>query len=442
MSALALALSLLLAGLLIGLAELPYQALSELGFHLQALWPLGSGRMPDPRLVLATALGTALFVGLAWKPLAAGRGGGVTGVLLLQDAGGDGERRSALASLGLGRQLVRLPLVALTHLAGLSVGTESPSAALGASILLALRARLAPLQRLSLPLTAAIGGGAGLGAAFRAPLLGAAYALEELSAERGFSLVAPTLALGGIGTLLTSELGQPARQAVPPPVLVPPALLPLALGITVAAALAGVGLVRLLLPLARCLGPLLRRRTAPMALAIAAAFALLALASGGISLNDGSLALGPALAGAAAPSPWWAPLPRLLGPLLSLAIGAPGGLMHDSMSLGAVLVSPWLAALPEEQRAALAAIAAAATFSGACRTPLFCALFVFTLQGQPSGLPLLLTAAAIAAALGRWLGGESWNGVQLAAARAAAPGLKGAGGAVGGAVEGGPPSLG
>ncbi|EDY39393.1 putative chloride channel [Cyanobium sp. PCC 7001] len=421
MHPLALALSLLLAGVLIGLAELPYQALSELGFRLQGLWPLGSGGSVDPLLALATALATAVFVALAWGPLAAGRGGGITGVLLLQEAAHGEERQGALASLALVRQLMRLPLLALTHLAGLSVGTESPSAALGASILLALRTRLAPLQRLSLPLTAAIGGGAGLGAAFRAPLLGAAYALEELSAERGFSLVAPTLALGGIGTLLSSELGQPARQVVPPAVLLPAALLPLALAITVVCALAGVALVRLLIPLARRLASLLRRRTLPMALATAAAFTLLALASGGISLNDGSLELGPALAGAAAPTPWWAPLPRLLGPLLSLAIGAPGGLMHDSMSLGAVLVSPWLTALPLEQRAALAAVAAAATFSGACRTPLFCALFVFTLQGQPSGLPLVLTASAIAAAIGHWIGGASWNAVQVAAARAVPP---------------------
>ncbi|MBE9172012.1 hypothetical protein IQ216_02615 [Cyanobium sp. LEGE 06143] len=31
---------------------------------------------------------------------------------------------------------------------------------------------------------------------------------------------------------------------------------------------------------------------------------------------------------------------------MSIAIGAPGGLMHDSMTLGAVLVSLWLSGLP------------------------------------------------------------------------------------------------
>lgn len=320
MNRLAFALCLLLAGVLIGLAELPYQWLSELGFRLQRLWPLGGDGALEPLLVIAPALATLLFVLLAWGPLAAGRGGGLTGVLALQTARNDAERERALAPLSLRHQLARLPLLALTHLAGLSVGTESPAAALGAALLLALRRRLAPLQQLPLALTAAIGGGAGLGAAFRSPLLGAAYALEELSAVAGFSLVAPTLVLAGIGTLFTTGLGQPARLAEGVAVALAPELLPLALLIT-----------------------------------------LLAVASGGISLNDGSLALGPALAGTP-DGPWWAPLPR-------------------------VLVGPWLQQLPAEQQAALAGVAAAAVFSGACRAPLFCGLFVFTLQGNAAVLP-------------------------------------------------------
>lgn len=66
MNRLAFALCLLLAGVLIGLAELPYQWLSELGFRLQRLWPLGGDGALDPRLVLAPALATLLFVLLAW----------------------------------------------------------------------------------------------------------------------------------------------------------------------------------------------------------------------------------------------------------------------------------------------------------------------------------------------------------------------------------------
>ncbi len=416
-AALAWSLTLLLAGGVIGLVELPYQWLSELGFRLQQLWS-GGGLAQRPWLLLLPLLGTGLFLPLAWGPLAAGRGGGITGVLVLQDAVGEEERQRASASLDLKHQLARLPLVALTHLAGLSVGTESPSAALGASTLLALRQRLPLLRQVPLALLAAIGGGAGLGAAFRSPLLGAAYALEELSAVHGLPLMVPTLILAGIGGALNSRLGQPARLAEGMGAALEFRLLPLALLITVITALLGVLLVRLLLPLAGELARQLRGRSAWLSgLGVVLALALLAVLSGGLSLNDGSLVLGPALAGAPTTA-WWGALPRLLGPLLSIAIGAPGGLMHDSMSLGAVLVTPWLGGLPPQQQAALAGVAAAALFSGACRTPLFCALFVFTLQGNGALLPWLLTASAIAAALGRWLGGPSWNEAQRAAFRA------------------------
>ncbi|MDM7937264.1 MAG: chloride channel protein [Cyanobium sp. CZS 48M] len=414
--AMAWSLTLLLAGCAIGLVELPYQWLSELGFQLQGLWSAG-GLAARPWLLLPLLLGSALFLVLAWGPLAPGRGGGITGVLVLQGVDGEAVQSRATASLSLGGQLARLPLVALTHLAGLSVGTESPSAALGASTLLALRHRFAVLQQLPVSLVAAIGGGAGLGAAFRSPLLGAAYGLEELSAVHGFPLMVPTLILGGIGSLLNSRLGQPARLAEGMGAELELRLLPLALLISVVTALAGVLLVRLLVPLAAWVSQDLRgRRRWITGVGIVLAITLLAVLSGGVSLNDGSLALGPALAGAPATA-WWAALPRLLAPLLSIAIGAPGGLMHDSMTLGAVLVTPWLGALPEQQQAALAGVAAAALFSGACRTPLFCALFVFTLQGNAALLPWLLTASAIAAAMGRWLGGPSWNEAQVEAFR-------------------------
>ena len=45
--------------------------------------------------------------------------------------------------------------------------------------------------------------------------------------------------------------------------------------------------------------------------------------------------------------------------------------------------------------------------------PLFCAAFVFTLQGDPALLPLLLLVAAIAAALGERWRGEGWNDHQV-----------------------------
>ncbi len=402
-------------GLLVALVEWPLQALSELGFVLQrhfGAWP-----MPAALLVLA---GTAGMLLLAWGPLAAGRGGGVAPLLALDRSSGavDPDREQAwLQKLSLRTQLIRLPLVLLTHLAGMSVGVESPSAALGAGLLLALRQRWPawpPLAGMPLPLVAAIGGGAGLGAAFRSPLLGITYGLEELGRRQGLPLVLPTLVIGGVGSLISTSLGQPARL----PGLQLGGLEPRYWGWAAVLTLAGCGLgslfVRGLIPLAswvqQQLGPGQGRpRRMGVVAGIALALALIALASGGLSLNDGSLSLGAALKGE--PGSPLTLLWRIPASLLSIAAGAPGGLMHDAMTIGALLVTP-LPDLGARVLAQLAPVGATAVFAAANGTPIFCAAFVFTLQGDPTSLPLLLLVSGVSAALAEGWRGEEWNAQQ------------------------------
>lgn len=409
----------LVLGLLFGLLMWPYQAISELGFRLQrGLWLAAE---PRPLLgCLVVFLATACLVLLAWGPLAAGRGGGTTALLAL-DRAAPSQRAARetiwLQQLNLATQLRRLPLMLLTHLGGLAVGVESPSVALGASVLLAIRRRWPRFQllaSLSPQLVAVIGGAAGLGAAFRSPLLAVAYGLEELGQHSGLPLVLPALLLAGSGTLLATTMGQPARL----PGLDLGGLAPELGGwvalLTLVGAAAGSLFVRVLLPVAAWMKPLLVQRRLLSALVLAGSLTLLALASGGLSLNDGSLSLAAALSGEALGSPLlW--LWRLLASVLSLALGAPGGLMHDSMTLGALLISPLqqLPGLTSNDLAQLAAVGATALFAAAHGAPLFCAAFVFTLQGDPALLPLLLLVAAVAAALGERWRGEGWNEHQM-----------------------------
>jgi H+/Cl- antiporter ClcA len=402
-------------GLLLGLVEWPYQLLSELGFVLQRRLWLQAQAPHGPAAALVFA-GTFAMLLQAWGPLARGRGGGLTPVLALQRSTTDTSMQNpALERLELGVQLRRLPLIVLTHVAGLSVGVESPSAALGASLLLAVRRRWSHIQAwasLPIPLLAAIGGGAGLGAAFRSPLLGVAYAIEELSCEKGLSLVLPTLLLAGSGAVVATTLGQPARLAGLNLGLLDSAVWPWALLITVLGACLGALFVRLLIPLAHGLAACLRTQRIRAAVFVAALLTFLACLSGGLSLNDGSLSLAAALqgdGGGSLSTLLW----RFVASLLSIAAGAPGGLMHDTMTLGALLASP-LSGLPAEARAQLAAIGAAALFASANRTPLFCALFVFTLQGDPQLLVPLLLASAVSAALAEPWRGSTWNEAQLA----------------------------
>ena len=409
----------LLLGLLFGLLMGPYQAISELGFRLQRVLWLAAQPQPVLGCVVVFAA-TSLLVLLAWGPLAAGRGGGTTALLAL-DRAPQAERSARealwLQQLSLATQLRRLPLMLLTHLGGLAVGVESPSVALGASVLLAIRRRWPRFQllaALSPQLVAVIGGAAGLGAAFRSPLLAVAYGLEELGQRSGLPLVLPALLLAGSGTLVATTMGQPARL----PGLELGALAPELWGwvvlLTLVGAAGGSLFVRLLLPAAAWVKRLLAKRLLVGALLLAASLTLLAFVSGGLSLNDGSLSLAAALSGESVGSPLlW--LWRLLASVLSIALGAPGGLMHDSMSLGALLIRPLqgLPGLTSNDLAQLAAVGATALFAAAHGAPLFCAAFVFTLQGDPALLPLLLLVAAIAAALGERWRGEGWNDHQV-----------------------------
>lgn len=126
-------------------------------------------------------------------------------------------RSAALASLDLRRQLARLPLLLLTHGAGLTVGLESPSASLGASLLLALREKVGPLKRLPLPVLLATGAGAGLGIAFNSVLLGVTYAVEELCRRRSAALINGTLLTTGLGVVVGAATGlwQSTAEAAP-----------------------------------------------------------------------------------------------------------------------------------------------------------------------------------------------------------------------------------
>ena len=387
-------------GLLLALALLPLQGAAIAGYAIQAQWHRGEPGLVDPLLPVVVFTATLTVLALAWGPLAAARGSGAGAVEALQDPALEASAlMQEAAALGWRLQLRRLALLLLSHLAGLAVGIETPAASFGASTLLLLRRRIAALQLLPLPLLAAIGAAAGLGAAFRSPLLGVVYGLESLGGRGGASLVAPTVLLAGFASLLSLEAASPARLASAPAGPLPPLMLPWALLITLLAALVGIGLRQALLRLSPLIGRLLQRRFLATALLLAGLLTALAHLSGGLSLNDGALELGPALAGHAE-SPRWAALPRLLSPLLAVVSGVPGGLPHDCMSLGAVLVAPLVRRLASDQQAILIALGAAAVFSATCRTPLLAALWVFELQRDAASLPLLLMASALAAALG------------------------------------------
>lgn len=264
-----------------------------------------------------------------------------------------------------------------------------------------------------LPLVGVIGGAAGLGAAFRSPLLGVVYGLEELGRRSGLPVLLPSLVMAGFGALVNTGLGQPARLPGLQLGSIEPMVWPWIVLITLIGAAVGAVFVRLLIVVASFVQRGFMRRRLVFTLCIATLLSLLALVSGGLSLNDGSLSLGAALQGASG-SPPLTLIWRWLASMLSIAAGAPGGLMHDVMTLGSLLPSvlvglPLLAELPEPVLAQLAAVGATAVFAAANGTPIFCAVFVFTLQGDPQLLLVLLVVSAVSEVMAAPFRGEGWN---------------------------------
>jgi H+/Cl- antiporter ClcA len=228
--------------------------------------------------------------------------------------------------------------------------------------------------------------------------------------------VLPTLLIAGSGSLLASGLGQPARLSGIRVGALPPGLWGWALGLTLIACLLGSLMVRLLPALAALVQQLMGQRRWSAVLVLSGALGTLALLSGGLSLNDGSLSLVALLqgnSGGGLSALIW----RWPATLLSLASGAPGGLMHDAMTLGALLVHPLaqFSSFKTTELAQLAAVGATAFFAAGTGTPMFCAVFVVTLQGDAALLPALLLVSALSTALGAPLRGQGWNESQAEA---------------------------
>jgi H+/Cl- antiporter ClcA len=302
----------------------------------------------------------------------------------------------------------RLALWSLASLVLLPIGREGPAAQLGAAIAHALgRGRLSP----NLVAAAA---GAGLAGAFNTPLMGVIFVAEELTRRFQAALIWPALLMAGLAAEVAGLGGQPlfALGIHETPVQeLEQALwaLPIGLG----AGLMGGLMARLLLLGTERLLPLARRRPILTGLALGAALALLTLISGGINGGDGETLLRQTLSqveqassstpGLGSWSRWTATLAvRLIGPVLALSSGIPGGLIDPAFALGGsfgggvlqLLGGPaWLGVL----------LGMAGGLAGATQLPVMSLAFAVRFAGAQQLLPGLLLASLCGAVAGRWL---------------------------------------
>ncbi|MER7761590.1 chloride channel protein [Streptomyces sp. NPDC097619] len=285
---------------------------------------------------------------------------------------------------------------------GLVLGREGPVVHMGASVgaLAGHHTRQDPED--ARMLHAALGG-AGLAAAFTAPLGGLLFVCEEVTASVRPRLVLLTL-VGTVSAALSCRLLVGDAPVLPMPDLpVPPAwsmLLFLLLG--VAAGVAGPAYGLLVVRTLDAAEGFTRVHPVVRAAVIGAVVGALMsieplLASGGDQLSERLLAGG---APAAAALAVYFAVRFVAGPL-SYAAGTPGGLFAPLLALGALLgalthapVAAWLPA-DAPGAAAFAAVGMAALFTGVVRAPLTGIVLVLEMTANAALLlPLLLACAA------------------------------------------------
>lgn len=307
----------------------------------------------------------------------------------------------------------RLTLWSVASFALLPLGREGPVVQVGAAVAAALRQRWPRLLAAIEPgQFLAVGAGAGLAAGFNAPAMALMFILEELLGQLQARLVWPGLVICSVAAVLSGLLGQP-QYALGELTLAIPELEQLlwALPIGCVAGLIG-GLFARTLVIST--GWLTSRRLAHpwrWGLILGAGVSALLVVSGGAAGGDGEtllkalLSTDPGPVGESINQPLgalWLTLQRLIGPVLPLAAGVPGGLIDPALTLGAMAGSLFVDLVGHDHQIGLV-FGMAAGLAGATQLPLVTIAFVVRLVGDQELLYGLVMASAIGAFSGRLL---------------------------------------
>ncbi len=397
-------LELALLGALIGLACWPLNRIDLIQDHwLSQLPAFRGGGWTRLGLVLALApiAVMPLLLWLQQGPLRHGAGSGIPHLMLSLAAPHRSDRL-----LSLGATLKRVLLWTAASLALFPLGREGPVVALGGSLAQAVVRRWPGLlQRIGRRDLLAAAGGAGLAGGFNTPLMGVMFVVEELTRSFHQRLIWPALLMASGAALMSNLGGQPmfALGINPIPASEPEQLL-WALPIGIGGGLLGGLFARLLLIAATRTASLARRRPLALGLGAGMGLALMALVSGGASGGDGETLMRLVLqqGGDARIDASWVALlaARLLGPVLALSVGVPGGLIDPSFALGGVFGAGLVQALAGDPHLGLS-LGMVAGLAGATQLPVMTIAFAIRMAGDQQLMPGLVASAAIAAYTGR-----------------------------------------
>jgi chloride channel protein, CIC family len=281
---------------------------------------------------------------------------------------------------------------------GLALGREGPTVQMGGAVGAAVAEFLKATTRERLTLIAA-GAGAGLAAAFNAPLAGLVFVLEELQRDFRRGVFAAALIAAAVADVVARSVsGQLPVFAVPSYPVPPLTALPLFVLLGVVAGVLGVFFNRSLIVTLDWFGRQPSAMRLPLAAMVGAAAGLIAWfaplgAGGGHHLAEtilvGEIAL------SAIPL-WFAA--RFLLTMTSYGTGAPGGIFAPLLVLGALIGSavgqiahlllPNVVARPE----IFAVVGMAAYFAAIVRAPLTGVVLILEMTGNYWQLLPLITA--------------------------------------------------
>ena len=342
-------------------------------------------------------------------PWRAGAGSGIPSTMnALEDPG---LMPSAMATPG---TVQRGILWSIATAAMFPLGREGPVVQVGAAVARAIHRRWGQwLPSLNERQMVAIGGGAGLAGGFNTPLLGAVFMLEELTTNYAITTIWPALVISVAAAGFSNLGGQPIFGLGVINVMTPePDQLLMALPIGVAGGIVGGLFSRGLVWATGRISPMVQRYPIRTGVCLGSGLCLLALTTWGTSTGDGESLLrqliqegmpnsnpdgGSLFVGL---SSLWITAGRVIGPMLALAPGVPGGLIDPSLTFGGLLGYTICAVLGFSQHLGIA-LGLAAGLSGATQLPLVSIVFAWRLTGDQQLFAGVVLAAVIAAYTGR-----------------------------------------
>jgi H+/Cl- antiporter ClcA len=393
-----LLLPLVLLGVAVGLVCLPLNAIDA---WVDGVLAHGfAAGLPLPQQLLPLLL-VPLLIYLQQGPLSVGKGSGIPQAVVCIDEPEQSPQLLALKPL-----LARLGLWSLASFGLLPLGREGPVVFVGAALVWLLRPLWKrPLGEVGMSVLLAAAGGAGMAAGFNTPLVAVVFAAEDLLQRLSVPLIWSALPVVLPAALIAGIGGEPMNVYG----LVPAAASELSqlqagliLGV-VGGLLGALFSCAVLFATAR-FAPLLLKRPLQVGLLLGAALAAMGLITSGRVYGDGSAVVAD-LISRGGNLPFGEALnvlfARLLGPVLALGVGIPGGLIDPALAIGAV-AGNLLRPLFDSEGALLGiTLGMAAGLSGTTQLPLFSTLFAMRLCGSQELLPGLLTSSAVAAVISR-----------------------------------------